>query len=64
VKVGDLVRHTEFEKLMGVVVEVEFNSEASFQSLVTVCCAGYDPSNLQHRVCFYQYDWEVLNESG
>ena len=67
-KVGDLVRHTEFKKLMGIVVEIEFggysDSEPSFQSLVTVCCAGYDPSNLQHRVCFYQYDWEVLNESG
>jgi len=61
-KVGDLVRHTEFRNLMGIVVEVEFNSEASFQSLVTVCC-NIAERRASDRVCFYQYDWEVLSES-
>jgi len=61
-KVGDLVRHTEFRKLMGIVVEVEFNSEPSFQSLVTVYRTDGE-RKASDRICFYEREWEVVSES-
>ena len=62
-KVGDLVRHTEFKKLMGIIVKIEiYGNPRIHENLVTVCCTGADRISAD-RVCFHQYDWEVLSES-
>ena len=57
-KVGDLVRHTEFKKLMGIVVEIEFG----VKGLVTVYRTDAE-RKASDRVCFYEREWEVINES-
>jgi len=58
VKVGDLVRHTEFKKLMGIVVEIEFG----VKGLVTVYRTDGE-RKASDRICFYEREWEVVSES-
>ena len=57
-KVGDLVRHTEFRKLMGIVVEVEL---IGVKGLVTVYRTDAERKD-SDRVCFYEREWEVISE--